>query len=134
MLILADSGGSNWCRPRLWKQRLQGLLADAHGLEVTVCHYPRRASKWNPVGHRLFSHISRNWSGVPLRSPELMLSLIRGARTSSGLRVTTEWTQQKYRRGIVVTDAQMAELNIEHHDLCPRWNYTIKLRGAKWWN
>ena len=133
LLILADCGGSNGCRPRLWKQRLQCLLADAYGLEVTVCHYPRGASKWNPVEHRLFSHVSRNWSGVPLRSPELMLSLIRGTRTATGLVVTAEWTDRAYRRGVAVTAAQMAELNIEHHGLCPQWNYTIKPRRPEWW-
>jgi len=134
LLILADSGGSNGCRPRLWKQRLQSLMADAYGLEVTVCHYPRGASKWNPVEHRLFSQISRNWSGIPLRSPEVMLSLIRGTGTSTGLKVTAEWTEQRYQRGVVVTDAQMRELNIERHGPCPQWNYTIKPRGAEWWN
>jgi len=95
LLILADSGGSNGCRPRLWKQRLQVLLADAYDLDVTVCHYPRGASKWNPVEHRLFSQVSRNWAGEPLRSPERMLSLLRGTRTQSGLTVTAEWTNQK---------------------------------------
>jgi Rhodopirellula transposase DDE domain len=134
LLILADSGGSNGCRPRLWKHRLQGLMADAYGLDVTVCHYPRGASKWNPVEHRLFSQISRNWSGEPLRSPGRMLSLIRGTRTSSGLAITAEWTDQRYPRGARVTDAQMADLNIKHHDLCPAWNYTIKPRGPEWWN
>jgi hypothetical protein len=134
LLILADSGGSNGCRPRLWKHRLQASVADAYGLDVTVCHYPRGASKWNPVEHRLFSQISRNWSGVPLRNPELMLALIRGTVTASGLRVTAEWTDREYQRGVAVTGAQMAELNIEHHDLCPRWNYTIKPRGPEWWN
>jgi hypothetical protein len=134
LLILADSGGSNGCRPRLWKQRLQVLMADAYGLDVTVCHYPRGASKWNPVEHRLFSQISRNWSGVPLSSPEVMLSLLRGTRTQTGLTVTAEWTEQRYRRGEVVTDAQMARLNVEHHSTCPQWNYTIKPREPGWWN
>jgi hypothetical protein len=134
LLLLADSGGSNGCRPRLWKQRLQGLLADAYGLDITVCHYPRGASKWNPVEHRLFSQISRNWAGVPLRSPERLLSLLRGTRTLSGLTVTAEWTNQQYKRGVAVTAAQMAQLNIEHHELCPQWNYTIKPREADWWN
>jgi len=134
LLLLADSGGSNGCRPRLWKQRLQVLLADVYDLDVTVCHYPRGASKWNPVEHRLFSQISRNWSGIPLESPELMLSLIRGTQTSTGLRVSAEWTEQKYQRGAKVTDAQMKRLNIERHGLCPQWNYTIKPRGAEWWN
>jgi hypothetical protein len=134
LLILADSGGSNGCRPRLWKQRLQALVADAYGLEVTVCHYPRGASKWNPVEHRLFSQISRNWSGIPLRTPALMLSLLRGTGTSTGLRVTAEWTGQRYRPGEKVTDEEMAELNLERHGLCPQWNYTIKPRGPEWWN
>jgi len=133
LLILADSGGSNGCRPRLWKLRLQGL-ADWYGLEVTVCHYPRGASKWNPVEHRLFSQISRNWAGVPLRTPERVLSLLRGTRTSSGLTVTAEWREQRYQRGVVVADATMAQLNIEHHDTCPRWNYTIRPRTAEWWD
>jgi hypothetical protein len=134
LLLLADSGGSNGCRPRLWKQRLQGLMADAYGLDITVCHYPRGASKWNPIEHRLFSQISRNWAGVPLCSPGKLLSLLRGTRTSSGLTVTAEWTNQKYQRGVVVTDTQMAQLNIEHHDICPKWNYTIKPREPEWWN
>jgi hypothetical protein len=134
LLILADSGGSNGCRPRLWKQRLQALVADAYGLEVTVAHYPRGASKWNPVEHRLFSASSRNWSGIPLRSRELLLSLLRGTRTASGLVVTAEWTERTYQRGVKVTEAEMAELNIEHHDLCPQWNYTIKPRSQDWWN
>ena len=134
LLILADSGGSNGCRPRLWKYRLQFLMADAYGLEVTVCHYPRGASKWNPVEHRLFSQISRNWSGVPLRTPELLLSLLRGTATATGLQVTAEWMGYRYQRGVVVTDTQMEALNIERHGPCPQWNYTIKPRGPEWWN
>jgi hypothetical protein len=132
LLILADSGGSNGCRPRLWKRRLQGL-ADWYGLDVTVCHYPRGASKWNPVEHRLFSQISRNWAGVPLRTPALMLALIRGTRTVSGLTVTAEWSGRAYHRGVVVTNAEMAGLNIEHHETCPQWNYPIRPRPSGWW-
>ena len=127
LLILADSGGSNGYRPRLWKRRLQGL-ADWYGLEVTVCHYPRGASKWNPVEHRLFSHISRNWAGVPLRTPGLLLALMRGTRTAAGLKVTAEWLDHNYRRGVTVSDAEIAELNIEYHNTCPQWNYTVKPR------
>jgi len=135
LLLLADSGGSNGCRPRLWKLRLQGL-ADWYGLEVTVAHYPRGASKWNPIEHRLFGPISTNWAGVPLRTPEIMLALIRGTQTAGGLTVTAEWWDQKYRRGVSVSDEQMADLNIEHHTTCPQWNYTIRPRTAEWrnWN
>jgi hypothetical protein len=133
LLLLADSGGSNGCRPRLWKRRLQGL-ADWYDLEVTVCHYPRGASKWNPVEHRLFSHISRNWAGVPLRTPALVLALLRGTRTAAGLAVTAEWLGRKYTRGVRVSDAEMADLNIEHHTTCPQWNYTIKPHPPEWWD
>jgi hypothetical protein len=133
LLILADSGGSNGCRPRLWKRRLQGL-ADWYGLAVTACHYPRGASKWNPVEHRLFSHISRSWAGVPLRTPELLLALLRGTRTAAGLTVSAEWLDCEFPRGVKVTEAEMAALNIEHHNICPRWNYTIKPRMSEWWN
>ena len=73
LLILADAGGSNGCRPRLWKEQLQRQLCDRLGLSVTVCHYPTGCSKWNPSEHRLFSHISLNWAGQPLRTLETML-------------------------------------------------------------
>jgi hypothetical protein len=86
------------------------------------------------VEHRLFSQISRNWAGVPLRTPELLLALLRGTRTEGGLKVTAEWLDRTYRRGVVVSDAEMTELNIEHSTTCPQWNYTIKPRDAQWWN
>ncbi|HKB01306.1 MAG TPA: ISAzo13 family transposase [Gemmataceae bacterium] len=134
LLILADAGGSNGCRPRRWKQCLQELVADAYGLAVTVCHYPRGASKWNPVEHRLFGPISVNWAGVPLRTPEVLLGYIRGTTTETGLVVTAEWWPRPYRKGIAVSDADMQELAIEHHDTCPRWNYTINPRNGYRWN
>jgi hypothetical protein len=68
LLLLADAGGSNGCQIRAWKERLQVQVCDRFGLAVTVCHYPTGCSKWNPIEHRLFSQISRNWAGVPLRS------------------------------------------------------------------
>jgi len=134
LLILADSGGSNGYRPRLWKKGLQEMVADRYGLAVTACHYPTGASKWNPVEHRLFGPISINWAGVPLRSPEVMLGYIRGTTTPSGLEVTAEWWEGRYARGIKVSGAEMAELDIERHDVCPRWNYTIRPRGNHQWN
>lgn len=134
LLVLADGGGSNGYRPRLWKRCLQELVADRYGLDVTVCHYPTGASKWNPVEHRLFGPISTNWAGQPLRSPEVMLGYIRGAATGSGLEVTAEWWERQYARGVKVPDAEMAGLDIEGHDICPRWNYTIRPRGTHRWN
>ena len=87
LLILADSGGSNGCRARGWKHNLQVKLCDALRLTVTVCHYPTFCSKWNPVEHRLFSCISINWAGKPLRTLETMLGYIRNTTTAAGLKV-----------------------------------------------
>ena len=129
LLVLADSGGSNGCRPRMWKWGLQAGVADRYGLRVTVCHYPTGASKWNPVEHRLFGPISVNWAGVPLRTPAVMLGFLRGTTTATGLRVTAEWWERPYRTGITVTEAEMQELDIAHHAICPRWNYTLHPRS-----
>ena len=95
IVVLADAGGSNGYRPRLWKQQrssgpaepIQQQLADRLGLEVTVCHYPTGASKWDPIEHRLFGPISINWAGKPLRSFETMLAYIKGTTTETGLKV-----------------------------------------------
>jgi hypothetical protein len=129
LLILCDSGGSNGYRLRLWKLRLQEQLADRLGLQVTVCHYPTGASKWNPVEHRLFGPISINWAGKPFRSFETMLALIRGTTTQTGLQVAAFLVEQTYQRGIKVADEVMRGLNLERHTTCPNWNYTLRPRA-----
>jgi hypothetical protein len=103
-------------------------------LVVTVCHDPPGASKWNPVEHRLFGPISTNWAGVPLRSPEVLLGFLRGTSTKTKLRVTAEWWERTYQRGVKVSAVEMAELHIERHEVCPRWNYTLTPRGGEGWN
>jgi Rhodopirellula transposase DDE domain len=128
LLILADSGGSNGCRPRLWKLKLQAV-ADHYGLEITVCHYPRGASKWNPIEHRLFSYISINWAGKPLRSLEIMLGYIRDTQTETGLKVKATLIPKKYTKGVKVTDQQMRGLRLHRHKTCPAWNYTLRPRA-----
>jgi len=130
LLILADAGGSNGCRPRLWKQQIQEQLADRLGLEITVCHYPAGASKWNPIEHRLFGPISINWASKPLETIEVMLACIRGTATDTGLQVKAFLVEDVYEKGIQVTKAVMETLQIHWHDVCPRWNYTIKPRPA----
>ncbi len=128
ILILADAGGSNGCRPRLWKRLLQEQFADNLGLEVTICHYPTGASKWNPIEHRLFGPISINWAGKPLRTFEFMLACIRGTTTASGLQVQAFLVEKVYTKGIKVAKEIMQTLQIVWHSICPRWNYTIKPR------
>lgn len=125
LLVLADAGGSNGYRPRHFKKRLQEQIADALGLKVTVCHFPSGASKWNPVEHRLFGPISCHWSGVPLRSLELLLRLVRTTVTKGGLKVCARLTRNTYRKGIRVSDAEMKSLHLKRHAVCPQWNYTI---------
>jgi hypothetical protein len=129
LLILCDAGGSNGYRARLWKQQLQELIADQLGLEVTVCHYPTGASKWNPIEHRLFGPISVNWAAQPLGTFERMLALIRDTVTETGLKIEAILVDKVYARGLKVTDAVMKGLNLVKHTVCPNWNYTIGPRS-----
>jgi len=130
LLVLCDGGGSNGWRSRLWKAQVQEQLADQLGLEVTVCHYPRGASKWNPVEHRLFGPISVNWAGQPLRTFETLLACIRGTTTRAGLQVAAFLVAQVYQRGVKVADEVIQSLNLERHATCPNWNYTIRPRSV----
>ena len=126
LLILADGGGSNGYRPRLWKYALQSNLVNLTGLAVTVCHYPTGASKWSWVEHRLFSPISLNWAGEPLSSYEKMLHFLETTTTEQGLVVKARLTQTHYQKSIKISDAQMAALNLTRHQTLPQWNYTLK--------
>ncbi len=128
LLILADGGGSNGSRCRAWKYFLQHRLCDPHRLTVTVAHYPTGASKWNPIEHRLFSEISKNWAGVPLESYETILNFIRTTKTATGLRVQSTLVDREYKIGIRFTKKQMASLSVEYAPSLPRWNYTIRPR------
>jgi hypothetical protein len=129
ILILCDGGGSNGHRLRNWKYQLQVAFVDKFQVEVMVCHYPTGASKWNPIEHRLFSFISLNWAGQPLRSLPIMLALIRGTTTETGLRVKAARLPKKYRKQIKVSDQAMASLHIVRRKVCPAWNYLIKPRS-----
>jgi hypothetical protein len=125
ILILADSGGSNGYRSRVWKNRLQEKFCDAHGISVSVCHYPPGASKWNPIEHRLFSKISKNWRGIPLESYETALKYIRSTSTKTGLRVTSQFVTKNYETGERVSDSQMKEISLLRAKTFPDWNYKI---------
>lgn len=128
LLILADAGGSNNCRYWLWKQQVQVQLADQFGLEVMICHYPTGASKWNPIEYRLFSQISLNWAGKPLRSFDTMLFYIRGTVTQTGLQVKAFLVERLFEPKQQVSQAEREALNLERRPICPNWNYLIKPR------
>ena len=131
LLVLADSGGCNGCRARAWKLNLQEKLCDAFGLKATVCHYPTGCSKWNPVEHRLFSYISTNWQGKPLKTLEIMLAYIRGTTTATGLKVKAFLDRGLYKRGQQVKSGDLERLKIEPHAICPKWNYTLHPRKVQ---
>lgn len=126
LLILSDTGGSNGYRCRAWKTELQSQLADSFGLTLTVAHYPTGASKWNPIEHRLFSEISKNWAGEPLDSYQKILNFIRSTRTETGLSVTANLDRRHYPTGVEPTAEQLQSLRLKPHDVLPKWNYTIQ--------
>ena len=124
LTINADAGGSNSPRTRLWRVELQ-RLADVTGLEIVVCHFPPGTSKWNKIEHRMFSFVSLNWRGKPLESLEVIIDLIAGTTTSTGLKIYARLDDRVYEKGVEVSDEQLAAVNITRHDWHGDWNYTI---------
>jgi hypothetical protein len=124
LMITADGGGSNGYRVRLWKVELQKLV-DELKLPITVCHLPPGTSKWNKIEHRLFSFITINWRGKPLRSYRTIVQLIAATTTQAGLKVRAELDENKYPKGTKVSDAQLAAVNLSRHSFHGDWNYTI---------
>jgi hypothetical protein len=125
LTITADGGGSNSSRTRLWKVQLQ-KLADELGLVICVCHFPPGTSKWNKIEHRMFSFVSLNWRGRPLESLEVIIDLIGQTTTSTGLKVYARLDPGAYEKGVKVTDAQLAAVNIVRDEFHPDWNYEIR--------
>jgi len=124
LLITADSGGSNGARVRLWKFELQ-RLANNTGLAIHVCHFPPGTSKWNKIEHRLFSFITQNWRGKPLRTRAAIVNMIASTRTRTGLKVRCVLDTHHYPKAVKVSDAQMQQLRLSPHDFHGDWNYTI---------
>lgn len=131
LLILADLGGSNGCHPRAWKLYVKERLSDRFGLEVNICHYPAGCSKWNTIEYRLFSPISINGAGKPLRSLEIMPACLNATTTCMGLTVKAILLDCVYKTGQTATDAEMAALRLQRHPVCPPWNYTFQPRMAE---
>ena len=128
LLVVADGGGSNSSRGRLWKVAVQGL-ADQIGLTISVCHFPPGTSKWNKIEHRMFCHITENWRGVPLRSLEIMVNLIGQTTTRTGLRIEAELDTNRYQVGLKVKDAELTAVQITKAEFHGEWNYKISPRS-----
>ena len=127
LFITADAGGSNGYRARVWKFELQ-RLADKLRMPIHVSHFPPGTSKWNKVEHRLFSFITMNWRGRPLRTYETVVSLIGNTTNSGGLVVKARIDRRRYPTGERITPKQMRELRIERNDFHGDWNYTVHPR------
>ena len=125
LLILADCGGSNGYRTRLWKHQLQVAFCNRFSLEIKVCHYPPGSSKWNPIEHRMFSFISSNWTGQPLLDYETVLKFIRATKTAAGLKIRAFLNKKQYLKGIKISDRQMKDIALRRYTLRPNWNYSI---------
>jgi len=129
ILILADSGGSNGHLSHMWKVKLQEILCEKYGFKVTVCHYPPGASKWNPIEHRLFSEISKNWRGTPLVNYETVYKYTASTKTTTGLETNAIMVGKQYQKGLKASKEDIKKLNIKRHELNPSWNYTLSPRG-----
>ena len=130
LTVTADCGGSNSSRSRLWKVELQ-KLADEIAIPIKVCHYPPGTSKWNKIEHRMFCHITQNWRATPLSSRAAVVELIAATTTKTGLRVACALDERTYEKGIKITDAEMAALDIRGDTFHPEWNYTVHPRPTK---
>jgi hypothetical protein len=124
LTITADCGGSNSSRTRLWKVELQ-RLADQTGLRIQVCHFPPGTSKWNKIEHRMFSFMSLNARGKPLETREVIINLIAGTTTTTGLKIYAQLDDREYEKGVTAPDQQFAALKITRHTFHGDWNYSI---------
>jgi hypothetical protein len=130
LLITADSGGSNGARLRLWKWELQ-RLTDELGFTISVSHFPPGTSKWNKVEHRLFSFISSNWRGEPLKDYATIVNLISRTRTTTGLKVACRLDKRRYPLGKTVTKEEYASILLVCDDFHGDWNYSIRPKRKK---
>ncbi len=130
LLICADGGGGNGSANKAWKFHLQELSDETH-LLITVCHYPPGTSKWNKIEHRMFSFISLNWKGQPLVNFETVINLIGSTTTRTGLKVKARLDTKSHEKGVHYSDEDMSKLQLERHEIHPRWNYTIRPRTPR---
>lgn len=130
LLIIADGGGSNGRRSRLWKISLQNF-ADETQLKISVCHFPPGTSKWNKIEHRMFCHITQNWRVKLLVSHEVMVNLIGSTTTRKGLKIRAEMDDNEYQTGIKILDKELYEVNIKKEEFHREWNYKICPRKIK---
>jgi len=129
ILVLCDGGGSNNCRHYIFKQDLQAL-ADELGIEIRIAHYPPYTSKYNPIEHRLFAHVTRACQGVVFKSIELVKQLMEKTHTRQGLKVTVQIVDQVYQTGRRAAKGFKETMRIVFDEFLPQWNYTAVPNAA----
>lgn len=122
LLLLCDCGGSNNARFYLFKEELQ-RLADELKIEIRIAHYPPYTSKYNPIEHRLFPHITRACKGVVFKSVGLVNELMAKAKTATGLQVVSDILDQSFETGRKVAEGFKENMTIQFDDFLPQWNY-----------
>lgn len=124
ILVLCDAGGANSYRHYIFKHRLQ-MFSKQTGLSVIVCHYPPYCSKWNPIEHRLFSHVHRAMEGAIFSDYETIKKTIENTSTKTGLSVAVRLNLKEYKTGINVKKEDIDEKRITYHPQIPELNYRI---------
>jgi len=122
ILGLCDGGGSNDSRHYIFKEDLQKLV-DEIGIEIRIAHYPPYCSKYNPIEHRLFPHVTRACQGVVFTSVALVKELMEKTKTSKGLKVIVEVVETVYQTGRAVAEDFRTNMRIAFDDFLPQWNY-----------
>ena len=124
LLLLCDGGGSNSASRYVFKEELQ-KLADRLGLEIRVAHYPPYCSKYNPIEHRLFPHVTRACQGVVFHTVQIVKSLMENTQTRTGLRVTVDVIDKAYELGRKCSQGFKKTMKIIFDDFLPKWNYRV---------
>lgn len=125
ILLMCDGGGSNSSRYYIFKQDLQALVNEL-GIEIRIAHYPPYTSKYNPIEHRLFPHVSRVCQGVIFESVQMVQGLMAKATTRKGLKVFTTVLDKTYQTGRKVAEDFKSNMSIVFDEFLPQWNYTAK--------
>jgi len=125
ILILCDGGGSNSCLHYVVKEQLQ-KLSERLKVEIVMAHYPAYCSKWNPIEHKAFCHITRSWKGVVFDNYEIVKELAEKTITQTGFSVEVHMNEKEYATGKKASKDFLENMLIEFDDFIPKWNYSFK--------
>jgi hypothetical protein len=125
ILILCDGGGSNSCLHHVVKEQFK-RIADRIQMEIVVAHYPAYCSKWNPIEHKAFSHITRSWQGVVFSNYEIVKELAESTKTKTGFSVEVSFNDKEYKTGNKASDEFLESKPYENDKILPKWNYSFK--------